>query len=114
MRNGPYMPTPIVVGEYLYTCSNNGILTCYDAKSGEQKYRARLGHMGGGYSASPVAAADRIYFPSEDGEVFVVMAGPEYRLLARNPTGDLIMATPAISGETLFVRTVRELVAIAD
>src|SRR5262249_1598979 len=54
-KGGPYMPTPIVYGEYLYTCSNAGVVTCYEAKTGKQIYRERLGGKGG-YTASPVAA----------------------------------------------------------
>jgi outer membrane protein assembly factor BamB len=113
-KGGPYMPTPIVYGDYLYTCANNGILTCWDAKNGEVKYKKRLGHMGGGYSASPVAADGRIYFPSEDGEVFVVRAGAEYELLATNPMGEVIMATPAISDGIIYVRTLKAIYGIGQ
>jgi outer membrane protein assembly factor BamB len=104
-RGGPYMPTPIAYGEHLYTCANQGILTCYDAKTGEQVYRTRIADgKGGGYSASPVAADGRLYFTSEDGEIFVVKAGPKYELMASNPIGEVCMATPAISNGTFFVR----------
>lgn len=113
-RGGPYMPTPLVYGDYLYTCANNGILACYNAKSGEVVYKKRLGHMGGGYSGSPVAADGRLYFPSEDGEVFVVRAGPEYELLATNPMGEIIMTTPAISEGMIFVRTLRHVYGIGS
>ena len=68
----------------LYTLNNNGILTAYDAKSGERIYRARVGG-GGSFSASPVAADGRLYLASEDGDIFVVQAGREYVELAKNP-----------------------------
>jgi ankyrin repeat protein/outer membrane protein assembly factor BamB len=103
-KGGPYMPTPIVYGEYLYTCSNAGMVTCYEAKTGKQVYKERLGAQGG-YTASPVAADGKLYFPSEESGVQVVRAGPKFELLASNPLGDACMATPAISDGMLIVRT---------
>jgi outer membrane protein assembly factor BamB len=111
MRGGPYMPTPIVYDRYLYTCSNNGVLTCYEARTGEQVYRQRIS-SGAGYSGSPVAADGKLYLASEDGDVRVVRAGPRYELLAVNRMGDYCMATPAISDGMLLVRTQHHLFAI--
>jgi len=111
-RGGPYTPTPIVYGEYLYTCSNQGVLTCYKAKTGEQVYQKRIGDVGGAYSASPVAADGKLYFSDEDGPIRVVKAGPEYELLATNPMGEVLMATPAISDGVLFVRGLKHLFAV--
>jgi len=113
-RGGTYLPTPIVVGEHLYTLANQGVLTCYRAATGEKMYQERLGGKGGSFSASPVAAGDRIYLPSEEGDVFVVKAGAKYELLATNPMGEVMIATPAIADGTLFVRTRGHLVAIAE
>jgi outer membrane protein assembly factor BamB len=106
------MVTPLVYGDYLYNLKNNGALAVYDARSGEQMYQARLG-QGGGFTASPVAADGKIYFSSEDGDVFVVAVGPEFELLATNPMGEVCMATPAISEGVLLFRTVGHVVAIA-
>ena len=103
-RGGPYMPTPIVYGDYLYTCSNNGIVACYQAKTGKQLYQERLGGSGG-YTASPVAADGKIYFTSEEAGVRVIKAGPNFELLATNPIGDACMATPAIADGLFFART---------
>ena len=64
------MQTPLVYGEYLYNCQENGVLSCYRAKSGERLYRKRLGGGRMGFSASPVAADGKIYFTSEVGDVF--------------------------------------------
>jgi outer membrane protein assembly factor BamB len=110
MRGGPYMPTPIVYGDYLYTCGNGGIVTCYEAQSGKEVYKQRLG--GESYTASPIAADGRIYFTSEQGLVQVVKAGPEFELLAVNEMGDVCMATPAISAGTLLVRSQHFLFAL--
>jgi outer membrane protein assembly factor BamB len=98
------MPTPLVYGDYLYVCANHGVVTVYQAKTGERVYQQRLGEKGGAYSASPVAADGKVYFTSEDGEIFVLKAGPRYELLATNPMGEVLMATPAISDGMLVVR----------
>jgi outer membrane protein assembly factor BamB/lysophospholipase L1-like esterase len=111
-RGGPYMPTPILNGDYLYTCANAGIVTCLEARTGKQVYRERLGGTGG-YSASPVAADGRIYFTSEESGVRVVKAGPKFEMLAVNPMGDPCMATPAISDGMIFVRSQHYLFGIA-
>jgi outer membrane protein assembly factor BamB len=113
MKGGPYTPTPIVYGEQLYVCSNNGILTTYNARTGERVYQQRLGN-GGAYSASPVAADGKIYFPSEDGDVHVVKAGQKYELLATNSVGEVLMATPAISDGMIFVRSMKHVIGIGE
>ena len=59
-----------------------------------------------------MAAAGRIYLASEDGDVFVVRAGRKFELLATNPMGEILMATPAISGNLLIVRTGTQIVAV--
>ncbi len=103
-NGGPYQPTPIVYGEYLYTCSNDAIVTCYEAKTGKKIYRERLPGAGS-HTASPVAADGKIYFTSEEKGVRVIKAGPTFDLLAVNPIGDPCMATPAISDGMVFVRS---------
>lgn len=111
MRGGPYMPTPIVYDDLLYVCSNNGILTAYNAKNGERVYQQRIGE-GGAYSASPVATGGMIYLTSEDGDIHVVKAGPRYELVARNSVDEVCMATPAISDGMLILRTMKHLIGI--
>jgi outer membrane protein assembly factor BamB len=112
-RGGPYMPTPVVYGDLLYVVLNNGTLAAYDAKTGERLYQERLGGKGGAFSASPVAADGKIYLTSEDGDVFVVKAGRTYELLATNPVGEVLMATPAIADGVLFIRGMKHVIAIA-
>ena len=113
-RGGPYLPTPVVYGDYLYTCANNGLLTAYHARTGERIYQQRIGDKGGAYSASPVAADGKLYFTSEDGEIHVVKAGPKYELLATNPMGEVLMATPAISEGMLIVRGLKDVFGIGE
>lgn len=113
-RGGPYMPTPIVYGDLLYTCSNQGVLTAYNATTGERVYQERIGGTGAAFTASPVASDGKIYLASEDGDVFVVKAGPKYELLSRNPVGEVMMATPAISDGMVIVRTISHLYAFGS
>ena len=113
-RGGTYMPSPLIYGEYLYTCANQGVMACYNPKTGERLYQQRIGDKGGSYSASPVAADGKIYLSSEDGEIFVVKAGAKYELLATNQMGEVLMATPAISDGMIFVRGRNNVFAIAD
>jgi outer membrane protein assembly factor BamB len=108
------MPTPLVYGDYLYLCRDNGVLSCYRAKTGERMYQERLGGGRTGFSASSVAADGKLYFTSEEGDVFVVRAGPRFELLATNSLDEVAMATPAISEGTLYFRTRSHLVAIAQ
>ena len=104
-RGGPYMPTPIVYGDLLYILSNSGVLTAYNAKTGDRVYQERLSKKGTAHSASPVAADGRLYIASEDGDVFVVKTGPKFELLATNPVGDVLMATPAIVPGMIVLRS---------
>jgi outer membrane protein assembly factor BamB len=113
-RGGPYMPTPLVYGDLLYTCSNQGVLTAYNAKTGERIYQERLGGKGGAFTASPIASDGKIYLSSEDGDVFVVRAGNKYELLSTNPVGEVMMATPAISDGLVIVRGVNHVYAFAE
>ena len=113
-RGGPYMPTPVVYGELLYTVSNQGVVTAYQAKTGERVYQQRIADRGGAFTASPVAADGKVYLSSEDGEVFVFKAGPKHELLSVNPMGEVLMATPAISDGLLIVRGLKHLFALTD
>jgi outer membrane protein assembly factor BamB len=113
-RGGPYMPTPIVYGDLLYVCSNQGVMTAYNAKTGERVYQQRLADRGGAFTASMVASDGKIYLSSEDGEIFVVKAGPKHELLSVNQMGEVLMATPAISDGMLIVRGLKHLFAIAE
>ncbi len=112
IRRGPYMPTPIIYRGNLYTLQNQGFLDCYELESGKELYRERTPHAGGGFSASPVAADGKIYLSSEDGDIFVVRCGPEFDLVAANSMGERLMATPAISEGTMYVRGELHLFAI--
>lgn len=111
-RGSPYSSTPIVVGDILYMVTDAGILSAYSAGTGERLYQERLGRGVSGFSASPVAASGRIYFTSEDGDVYVIAAGRTFELLATNSLGEVALATPAIGGDVIFFRGRTHLIAI--
>ena len=113
-RGGNYMQTPVVVDGLLYSCRDNGVLTCRDAKTGEQFYKKRLGPGRTGFSPSGVSADGKLYFTSEEGEVYVVKCGREFEELAMNEFGEMTMASPAISGGMLLFRTRGHLIAISE
>ena len=106
------MQTPIVYGEYLYACGDNGVLNCYEARTGKAVYRQRLGNGTTGFTASAIAADGKLYFTSENGDIYVVQSGPEFKLLATNAMDETCMATPAISDGLLIVRTESHVYAI--
>jgi len=110
---GPYMPTPLAYQGILYVLGNNGLFDAYDLQTGDEIYRQRLPVIGSGFSASPVAADGKIYLSNEDGEILVVAAGRTFKHLATNSMGELLMATPALSNGTMFVRSSTSVSAIS-
>ena len=111
-RGGPYIPTPLIYRDQLYLLQGNGVVSAHDVRTGQRIYQERLVATGGSFSASPVAADGKIYFASEDGDMYVVQAGPKFDLLATNPIGEIVMASPAISEGVLFVRGLKTVFAI--
>jgi len=112
MAGGAYMQTPLVYGDYLYSCRDNGVLTCWEAKTGTQMYKQRLAGGRTGFTASPVAGDGKIYFTSEEGSIFTIKAGPEFEQLAESNAGDVCMATPAICDGVIYIRTQKGLLAV--
>ncbi len=110
---GPYMPTPLIYDGLLYVLGNAGIFDCYELTTGNEVYRQRIPHAGSGFSASPVAADGWIYLPAEDGDMFVVRAGPRFELLATNSVPETVMASQALSDGALYIRGERHLYAVA-
>ena len=105
-QGGPYNPSPLVYGDLYYTLYDRRFLTCHDAKTGEEIYdKQRLDRETQAFTASPWAYNGKLFCLSEDGDCFVVEAGEEYRLLGKNSLGELTMATPAIAGGGLVIRT---------
>ncbi len=101
----PKKSSQILLGDLLFMVADNGVASCFEAKSGDVIWTERLG--GGAYAASPLfAAADgHIYFFSEDGDVTVIEAGKKIKVVARNKLSDGFMASPAVAGSDLILRT---------
>ena len=106
----PHSASMLVLGDELYFVSDAGIASCADARTGEVHWSERLG---GGFSASPIAAEGRIYFQNETGTGFVLKAGKDYDLLAKNELGEPTLASYAIADGALFIRSEKYLRKIA-
>jgi outer membrane protein assembly factor BamB len=115
-KGSPFVPSPIIHGDLLYLINDmQSILTVYQAATGEVAYQARLGvAMREGFSASPVAVGDKLFFTNDNGQTFVVEAGPEFTLLHVNELDAQVLASPALVDGTWYWRTDRELLAIQD
>ncbi|MEX1232795.1 MAG: PQQ-binding-like beta-propeller repeat protein [Planctomycetaceae bacterium] len=109
-RAVPHTPSLILVGDEMYFMADKGIMTCVNAKTGEQHWQQRIG---GNYSASPICADGKLYFPSETGETVVVRASTTFEELSRNPLEERIMASFAVDGDALLIRTETQLYKIA-
>lgn len=101
-KAAPLNPSPLVVGEELYLVSDNGIATCVDAVTGEERWQERVG---GNFSASPTLADGRIYLLDEDGATTVIAPGRKFELLATNKLDGRTLATPAMVDDTILLRT---------
>ena len=110
-QNGAYISTPVVYREHLYSATNNGVPKCYDARTGSRFYEQRI-MTGIAVSASPVAADGKVYCTAEEGDIFVIRAGPSFEILSRNHMGEPCMATPAMVKGRMYIRTMTSLVAI--
>ncbi len=109
----PEVPTPIYYKGCVYIIKNGGIITCVDAENGKVLYRERLG-ASGPYLASPIVANGNIYFSSSKGVITVIKAGDKLDILAQNDLGEKIFSTPAVIGNTLYVRTTENLYAFGE
>lgn len=97
------MPSPVLVDGELYTISDSGAATCYDARSGDIHW---TGRATGRCWASPIVAADRVYFFGEDGTTVVVsLDTAEFEKLAENELDGRILASPAVIGDSMLLRT---------
>jgi outer membrane protein assembly factor BamB len=101
-RGAPKKPSLLLHDDLLFMVNDNGVLTCLEAKTGAEVWTGRLNQT---YSASPISAGGRVYFFGEDGKATVIEAGRTFKVIAENTLDDGLMATPAIDGNALYVRT---------
>jgi outer membrane protein assembly factor BamB len=112
---GTYHPTPLVYDGLLYMLYDKGFLACFEARTGKEIYsRQRIDPTGDKFTASPWAADGKIYCLSEEGDTYVIRAGPNYELLAKNPLGEMSLASPAASRGSILIRTAAHLYRISE
>jgi outer membrane protein assembly factor BamB len=103
-RNVPKIPSPVVVGDEIYFAADSGgMVTCLDARTGGQIWRERI--AGGKYNASPLFAGGHLYFHSEEGVTTVLAPGKEFKKVAENVLDGKLMASAAVAGDALILRT---------
>lgn len=114
VKGSPFVPSPLLHGDYLYMVNDMAsIATCYKASTGEVAWQGRLGEARReGFSASPVFADGKVFFTNDDGETFVLKAGPKFELLRVNRLNAPVLASPALVDGRFYFRTGRELLAI--
>ncbi|HSZ56518.1 MAG TPA: PQQ-binding-like beta-propeller repeat protein [Tepidisphaeraceae bacterium] len=108
-RGAAYVPSPIAAGDYFYVASDDGIGSCWEARTGKLMWKHRLGPH---HSASAVSAGGNLYFPADNGDTFVLKASPQLEMIGVNSLGEETHASPAISQGDLFIRTLHNLYCI--
>ena len=108
MEGAPYVPSPIIEGDYLLTASNSGPIYCYEAATGKILWHEALGK----HHASPVSANGLVYFLNDNGVMNIIKPGPEFTRVAQNELGEATYASPAISDGQLFLRGAKHLFCI--
>lgn len=109
-----YVPSPILYGDYVYLMTGNGTLTCLDAKTGKVEYEGARVPKSILFTASPVAYEGKVLITSEEGETYVVKAGPKHEIIGTNSVGEPVFASPAIADGKIFIRGVNNLFAISN
>jgi outer membrane protein assembly factor BamB len=107
-----YVPSPILYGDYVYLMTDKGLLTCLDARTGEVKYEGGRVPVPATFTASPVAFDGKILLMSEDGDGFLIKAGPVHELLGTSSLEEPVYASPALAGGRIYVRGERHLYCI--
>ena len=109
-----YVVSPILYGDYLYLLTDNGITTCLDARTGAVQYAGGRPPVPATFTASPVAFADKILLTSEDGDTFVLRAGPKHEIIRTNSIGEPVYASLALANGRVYIRGERHLFAIRN
>lgn len=115
-KGSPFVPSPVLYGDHLYMVNDmTAIASCFNAVTGETVWQGRLGTARReGFSSAPIAVDGKIFFTNDDGQTFVLKAGPQFKLLHVNELGERVLATPALVEGTWYFRTDNHLLAISD
>ena len=108
-----YVPSPILYNGYLYLTTDRGILTCLDAKTGKVVYEGGRVPIPATFTASPVAFDGKILLTSEDGDTFIIKAGPQHEVLRTNSLDEPVYASPALADGKIFIRGEKNLYCIS-
>jgi len=111
-RGGTYLPTPVAYDGAIYALTETGILSRFDAKTGHLTYKTRIDPAASAFTTSPWAYNGKLFCLSEEGQTFVIAAGEEFKLLHVNPLDEMALASPALVGERLLIRTEGRLYSI--
>lgn len=111
-RGTAYVTSPILIGDYVYFVTDAGVMTCLDVKTGTVIYEGGRVPVPATFRASPVAFGDRILLTSEEGDTFVIRAGPKHEVLATNPIGEPVWASAALANGRVYLRTDKHVFAI--
>ncbi len=111
-KGGAYITSPLLYGDYLYLSTDKGILTCLDAKTGEMKYENGRPPAPSTIFASMVAYDGRILVTNDEGDTYMIKAGPTFEILGKNSVGEVVQASPAIANGALFIRGAQHLFCI--
>jgi outer membrane protein assembly factor BamB len=114
VAGGTYLPTPVIYKNALYVLFDKGIFSRHNVETGERVFRSRIAPGAAAFTASPWAYNGKVFALSEEGDTYVIEAGEEYRLLGVNSLGEFSMATPAIVGDRLLIRTQNHLYSIRN
>jgi len=107
-----YIPSPILYGDYLYLMTGGGLLTCLDAVTGEPKYEGKRFPQPGQFTSAPVAVDGKLMITSNDGDTYVVKAGPVHEVLTTNSLGEQVFASLALADGSVFIRSANSLYRI--
>ena len=111
-NEGGYVPSPVASNGKLFLVEDGGMASCWDVKTGKQLWKERL--SGKGHHASAIAADGRIYFTADDGMTFVLNASDQFEVLAKNPLGDRVFASPAFSNGEIFIHSAKAVWCLSD
>ena len=111
-KGGAYITSPLLYGDYLYLSSDKGILTCLDAKTGEVKYDNGRPPAPSTVFASMIAVNGRILVTNDEGDTYIVKAGPAFEILGKNSVGEAVQASLAVANGSIYVRGSKHLFCI--
>jgi outer membrane protein assembly factor BamB len=113
-KGSAYVPSPILYGDLLYVMTDSGLLTCLDARTGDRKYEGARVPKPARFTASPVGYNGKILLTSEEGETFMIKAGPVHEVLRTNSVGEAVYASPAVADGRLYIRAIDHLFCIRE